>query len=65
MPRPFDLTLYKTCCGHTPRFRYAPDARIWWAECIKCGHVACALDGSADGLADAWNKAMETKEGEK
>jgi hypothetical protein len=32
---------------------------------MVCGFVACALDGSADGLADAWNKAMEKKEGGK
>jgi hypothetical protein len=44
-------------------FRFAPDARIWWAECIKCGHVACAMDGSADGLAAAWNKALAIRGG--
>jgi hypothetical protein len=30
-----------------------------------CGMVASAMDGSADGLAVAWNEAMKKKEGGK
>jgi hypothetical protein len=32
---------------------------------MLCGYVACALDGSAERLADAWNEAMRKKEGGK
>jgi hypothetical protein len=64
---PFDQTRYEPCCccGGKPKFQLAPDARIWLAKCTGCGYVACALDGSAERLADAWNDAMRKKEGGK
>jgi hypothetical protein len=67
MPRigPLDQSLYDPCCGEKPKFWRAPDVRIWWAKCMACGHVACALDGSAERLAGAWNEAMRKKEGGK
>ena len=61
----FDQTRYEPCCGEKPKFQRAPDVRIWWAKCMLCGYVACALDGSAERLADAWNEAMKKKEGGK
>ncbi len=62
---PFDHTRYEPCCGSKPRFQRAPDAKIWWAVCHICQRIACALDGSAERLADAWNDAMRKKEGQK
>lgn len=61
MPSPFDVTKYRHCCGNAPRF--TKDANMWWALCVQCGMLAVALDGSAEGLAQAWNEAMERKEG--
>lgn len=62
MPSPFDVTKYRHCCGQSPRFTLAPDAKIWFAKCDKCRATAAAIDGSADGLADAWNEAMERRD---
>ena len=64
MPRigPLDQSSYRQCCGQAPRF--TKDANIWFALCIMCGMVASAMDGSADGLAGAWNEAMRQKDGD-
>lgn len=61
MQGPFDPARYRHCCGQTPRF--TRDARMWWALCVRCGQTAVAIDGSAEGLAGAWNESMERKEG--
>jgi hypothetical protein len=57
---PFDRSLYTPCCGKAPTF--TKDAGIWWALCIQCGQIACAMDGSHTGLAGAWNESMKRKE---
>lgn len=57
----FDPKRYRHCCGQSPRF--TRDAAMWWALCTKCGEVTTALDGSAEGLAGAWNELIERKNG--
>jgi mono/diheme cytochrome c family protein len=61
MANPFDLTKYRKCCGMAPRF--AREAGIWFAVCAACHRSASALDGKPEGLAGAWNEAMERKDG--
>lgn len=63
MANPFDQTAYRKCCGAKPRFMQEQAIKTWFAECQHCKTTVCSLDGKPEGLAKAWNKAMERKDG--